>query len=127
MIYTFIITHNLYFLNHDYDYVDLHDGVVDGDEGSEQVQISGGEDQREQQLRLPRNTWKTQQHTSEHNTTQHTHTKTKQGLEFLKEPEEPLNILIHTAIRCHVNTTQTLRWQTRNIIYNTRAVRHACV
>jgi len=36
--------------------VHLHDGVVDGDEGSEQVQISGGEDQREQQLRLPRNT-----------------------------------------------------------------------
>lgn len=34
----------------------LHDGVVDGDEGCEQVQISGGEDQSEQHLRLPRNT-----------------------------------------------------------------------
>lgn len=34
----------------------LHDSVVDGDEGCEQVQISGGEDQCKQHLRLPRNT-----------------------------------------------------------------------
>lgn len=42
----------------------FHDGVVDGDEAGEQVQVARGEHQRKHDLGLPRHTWQRQREDS---------------------------------------------------------------